>query len=292
MSFISKYFLIHFNFFLDHGAKSKKSRGNLPREAVDYLMTWLYENRFRAYPCEETKKRMARHTGLTLQQVNNWYINARRRILPSLITKEGKEPRDYRITRKRTNTTTTTTFLNNPAAATSAIPTVTSIVSDSSSHSSTNLLTPPISRFGNPTYSSVTLEDGDSSPGIVPMFPPSASSSPVSQPRQQRLYGRSEYFTDIPSNNCTMSFINDCSSGAGGLTLTRSSRGVPANDCLVQPQLDPLSTIQNPSAYNYCNLVYSNDREHTESFLPVENPIRSRYGASDGKFRILEFNMI
>lgn len=281
---------------LDQAAKSKKSRGNLPREAVDYLMAWLYENRFRAYPCEETKKQMARHTGLTLQQVNNWYINARRRILPSLISKEGKEPRDYRITRKRTNNTTTTTAttttLNNPTTATPSTPTiapVTSIVSDTSSHPSSNLLTPPVTRYNSPTYSPIST-DGEPFPSIASMFP--ASPSPVTQPGQQQLYVRSEYFPDSPSTNNTMSFVNESTRGAGVQPLTRSSRGVPPNDCLAQPQPELLSTLQNPSPYNYYNLVYNNDGEPGDTFPPVENLIRSSYGATDGNFRILEFNMI
>ena len=37
------------------------------------------------YPSEEQKKELAEQTGLTLSQVNNWFINARRRIVQPMI---------------------------------------------------------------------------------------------------------------------------------------------------------------------------------------------------------------
>ncbi len=43
------------------------------------------------YPTEEEKKQIALQTNLTLIQVNNWFINARRRILQPMLEASNPE---------------------------------------------------------------------------------------------------------------------------------------------------------------------------------------------------------
>ncbi|KAJ3026163.1 UNVERIFIED_CONTAM: hypothetical protein HDU68_006119 [Siphonaria sp. JEL0065] len=63
-------------------SKSKtKSRPNHKASITAHLFKWLMEHQHEPYPSEEEKKDMTVDTGLTMNQINDWFINARRRYL-------------------------------------------------------------------------------------------------------------------------------------------------------------------------------------------------------------------
>ncbi|CAH0383590.1 unnamed protein product [Bemisia tabaci] len=67
------------------GSKKKQKRGVLPKHATSIMRAWLFAHLVHPYPTEDEKRQIAAQTNLTLLQVNNWFINARRRILQPML---------------------------------------------------------------------------------------------------------------------------------------------------------------------------------------------------------------
>ncbi|KAI0304543.1 hypothetical protein B0F90DRAFT_1667001 [Multifurca ochricompacta] len=61
--------------------RPQKKRGKLPKPTTDFLKDWLHRHSDHPYPSEDEKKQLCAATGLSMSQVSNWMINARRRIL-------------------------------------------------------------------------------------------------------------------------------------------------------------------------------------------------------------------
>ncbi|KAK9892497.1 hypothetical protein WA026_020487 [Henosepilachna vigintioctopunctata] len=61
--------------------KTSQKRPHLPAKAKNHLTEWLYHHQQHPYPTDYEKQCLMKETNLTLVQVENWFINARRRVL-------------------------------------------------------------------------------------------------------------------------------------------------------------------------------------------------------------------
>ena len=55
------------------------------------MVRWLLENFQNPYPTKIEKQQLVEETGLSLRQINNWFINARERTVKKYFRKENKE---------------------------------------------------------------------------------------------------------------------------------------------------------------------------------------------------------
>ncbi|KAK6292553.1 hypothetical protein J4Q44_G00371370 [Coregonus suidteri] len=79
------------SFFNHDDSSSKNKRGVLPKQATNVMRSWLFQHIGHPYPTEDEKKQIATQTNLSLLQVNNWFINARRRILQPMLDASSSE---------------------------------------------------------------------------------------------------------------------------------------------------------------------------------------------------------
>ncbi|XP_034023746.1 homeobox protein Meis3 isoform X2 [Thalassophryne amazonica] len=74
----------------DRDRRNNKKRGIFPKVATNIMRAWLFQHLTHPYPSEEQKKQLSQDTGLTILQVNNWFINARRRIVQPMIDQSNR----------------------------------------------------------------------------------------------------------------------------------------------------------------------------------------------------------
>lgn len=145
----------------------------LPERSVNILRAWLFEHFLHPYPSDADKHLLARQTGLSRNQVSNWFINARVRLWKPMVeemyqqeAKEeepGAEDRERKPTSSNNNSnnrglaqtptpTTTTTGSSAPAATTTA-PTATTIPSGKRSEINANEKDPSLLAINRQCFS-------------------------------------------------------------------------------------------------------------------------------------------
>lgn len=64
-----------------------KKRTNLSKTAKTVLRSWFEDHLHHPYPTEEEKEMLGAHGGITMEQVNNWFINTRGRKWKPMLTR-------------------------------------------------------------------------------------------------------------------------------------------------------------------------------------------------------------
>lgn len=72
----------------------RKQRSNLPKPITAILKDWLARHKRHPYPNEEEKAQLVQQTGLARNQISNWFINARRRILQTMLDQADEDDED------------------------------------------------------------------------------------------------------------------------------------------------------------------------------------------------------
>lgn len=74
----------------ERGRPGGRRRGNLPKQVTDLLRNWLNKHLHHPYPTEDEKQMLMSQTGLTIHQISNWFINARRRRVPAITNADSR----------------------------------------------------------------------------------------------------------------------------------------------------------------------------------------------------------
>ncbi|XP_008797003.2 BEL1-like homeodomain protein 4 [Phoenix dactylifera] len=73
----------------------------LPERSVNILRAWLFEHFLHPYPSDADKQQLARQTGLSRNQVSNWFINARVRLWKPMVEEIYQQEAKEKVATRR-----------------------------------------------------------------------------------------------------------------------------------------------------------------------------------------------
>jgi len=69
-------------------------------QAVALMTDWLRQHRDNPYPNDDEKEALIASTRLTMNQINYWFTNARRRLLPKWTLQQQLAEQDQKLNRE------------------------------------------------------------------------------------------------------------------------------------------------------------------------------------------------
>ncbi|KAI6700146.1 hypothetical protein NL676_014470 [Syzygium grande] len=118
----------------------------LPERSVNILRAWLFEHFLHPYPSDADKHLLARQTGLSRNQVSNWFINARVRLWKPMVeemyqqeSKEEDEDDDHQAERSESsrNNLSTSGHAQTPTPSSIAPPPINNNTNNNNNNAST-----------------------------------------------------------------------------------------------------------------------------------------------------------
>nr|CBY05407.1 REPLUMLESS-like protein [Lepidium campestre] len=110
--------------YSDHHAPVWRPHRGLPERAVTVLRAWLFDHFLHPYPTDTDKLMLAKQTGLSRNQVSNWFINARVRVWKPMVeeihmleTRQSQRSSSSSWRDERSSTTVFPDNNNNPSSS-------------------------------------------------------------------------------------------------------------------------------------------------------------------------------
>ena len=185
---------------LDGDKSGKKGRGVLPRDVSNALKHWLVEHINNPYPTEQEKREMSQQFKMTPTQINNWFINARRRYIRQKIadapvvqmTAPQQVAARIQIPKYQPHNVQTVFTPQSNQQQQSAI------VINSAGMLSDKEMTPPIQDFGSRRISELSSSPLNSAIPFETLFEPDSRRASTSQNKlKERHFSFSKYPTNL-----------------------------------------------------------------------------------------------
>ncbi|KAJ3133275.1 hypothetical protein HK100_004536 [Physocladia obscura] len=171
-------------------APVESKRLNYSNEVRTTLLSWLSHNKDYPYPTDADKNDLALKTGLTLQQVNNWFINARRRkyqyMVDDVVSTAVLPPAQSQAHMSPTAIATNTATNTNSSTASTTTTTTTSLILASKTIAPNPVQLPKPNNPNEPGTSSPSPAPSLSLPGSANSSFSSTGARPFEQLQQQQ----------------------------------------------------------------------------------------------------------
>ncbi|KAG8949211.1 hypothetical protein FRC04_009010 [Tulasnella sp. 424] len=253
-----------------------KAGRKLPKPVTDFLRKWLLEHADHPYPNEQEKKMLCEKTGLTMHQLSNWMINARRRILvpaSKVIQTIGSSP--YSMGQRRSTSALAAAHAYRVVDPSSAGPSGSTAGGPAPSHYIPHLLPEQLAAGVQRSQRGLAPTSGTAATTAAGVAPPNqAQAAGATQNFPGRGLQRSGTFPPPVSRDATgggglYSSSSPSASSATGSTSSSASPNIPAHPSVpIPPRLLPAHIMAPQPVYPVSAPASSNSPANNNSNYP------------------------